>query len=164
MRRCIPGSLVTSYLLRTTASADAYHDKLVTIFSAHDGSIDVFDSDVIWQAQWAPAQWAAQLDKAFPPSAQKNYVQAMITADTVDGHIYGIPWLFDVGHLFYRTDILDAEWSQARHDLAANCVEQCVMLEEEISDDDRVRRLRSEGSATDLQFHGIRLGQRRGHA
>jgi multiple sugar transport system substrate-binding protein len=89
-------------------SADAYHDKLVTIFSAHNGSIDVLDSDVIWQASWAPAGWAYPLDKVFPASAQKNYVGAMIDADTVGGHIYGIPWLFDVGHLFYRKDILDA--------------------------------------------------------
>jgi multiple sugar transport system substrate-binding protein len=88
--------------------ADIYHDKLVTILSAHDSSIDVFDSDVIWQAQWAPAGWATPLDKVFPASAQKNYAPGMIAADTVNGHIYGIPWLLDVGHLFYRKDILDA--------------------------------------------------------
>jgi ABC-type glycerol-3-phosphate transport system substrate-binding protein len=33
----------------------------------------------------------------------------MIWADTVGSHSYGIPWLLDVGHHFYRMDILDAE-------------------------------------------------------
>ena len=55
-----------------TSAANAYHDKLVTMLSAHDGSIDVFDSDVIWQAQWAPAGWAAPLDKVFPPRRRRT--------------------------------------------------------------------------------------------
>lgn len=103
-----PG-ITAKYIPAPPGEANIYHDKLVTVLSAHDGSIDVFDSDVIWQAQWAPAQWAAQLDKAFPPSAQKNYAPGMIASDTINGHIYGVPWLLDVGHLFYRKDILDAE-------------------------------------------------------
>src|SRR5882672_10687842 len=57
-----PGVTV-KYIPAPITSADAYHDKLVTVLSAHDGSVDVFDSDVIWQAQWAPAGWAAPLDK-----------------------------------------------------------------------------------------------------
>jgi len=103
-----PG-ITAKFIPAPTGEANIYHDKLVTVLSAHDGSIDVFDSDVIWQAQWAPAGWAAQLDSAFPPSVQKNYAPGMIASDTVGSHIYGIPWLLDVGHLFYRTDILDAE-------------------------------------------------------
>jgi multiple sugar transport system substrate-binding protein len=109
-------------------SADAYHDKLVTIFAAHDNSIDVFDSDVIWQASWAPAGWATPLDNVFPASAQKNYVQAMIAADTVGGHIYGIPWLFDVGHLFYRKDILDANGLKPASTWQ-ELVQQCLELQ-----------------------------------
>jgi multiple sugar transport system substrate-binding protein len=103
-----PGVQTQYVMSPQTGGADAYHDKLVTIFSAHDGSIDVTDSDVIWQAQWAPAGWAVQLDKYFPREQQRHYVPAMIWADTIDNHIYGIPWLLDTGHLFYRKDILDA--------------------------------------------------------
>lgn len=88
--------------------ADDNHNKLVTVLSAHDGSIDIFDSDVIWQAQWAPAGWAVPLDKVFPPAMQKSYAPGMIWADTIGSHIYGIPWMLDTGHLFYRKDILDA--------------------------------------------------------
>jgi len=103
-----PGVKTQYVMAPQTGGADAYHDKLVTIFSAHDGSIDVADSDVIWQAQWAPAGWAAPLDAYFSREQQKSYVPAMITSDTVNNHIYGIPYLLDTGHLFYRKDILDA--------------------------------------------------------
>ena len=103
-----PGVQTQYVVSPQSGGADAYHDKLVTIFSAHDSSIDVADSDVIWQAQWAPAGWAVQLDKYFPREQQRNYVPAMIWADTIDNHIYGIPWLLDTGHLFFRKDILDA--------------------------------------------------------
>ena len=103
-----PGVQTQYVVSPQSGGADAYHDKLVTIFSAHDSSIDVADSDVIWQAQWAPAGWAVQLDKYFPREQQRHYVPAMIWADTIDNHIYGIPWLLDTGHLFYRKDILDA--------------------------------------------------------
>jgi hypothetical protein len=67
-----------------TGAADLYHDKLVTIFSAHDNSIDVADSDVIWQAQWRPPV-GCPLDAVLPP-AQKT-TPAMIVSDTVGGHI-----------------------------------------------------------------------------
>src|SRR5919199_164653 len=103
-----PG-ITARFVAAPAGEANIIHDKLVTVLSAHDSSIDVFDSDVIWQAQWAPAGWAVPLDKVFPRSAQKNYAPGMIWADTIGSHIYGIPWLLDTGHLFYRKDILDRE-------------------------------------------------------
>ncbi len=103
-----PG-ITAKYISEPPGEADNGHNKMVTLFSAHDGSVDIFDSDVIWQAQWAPAGWAQPLDSIFPASLQKQYAPGMIWADTIGSHIYGVPWLFDVGHLFYRKDILDAE-------------------------------------------------------
>jgi multiple sugar transport system substrate-binding protein len=84
------------------------YQNLVTALDAGDGGIDVFDSDVIWQTQLARAGWALPLDKVFPPSARRDYAPAMIWADTIGPHIYGIPWMLDTGHLYYRKDILDA--------------------------------------------------------
>jgi multiple sugar transport system substrate-binding protein len=106
--RTHPG-ITAKFVAAPSGEANTYHDKLVTVLSAHDSSIDVFDSDVIWQAQWAPAGWAVPLDKVFPASQQKDYAPGMIWADTVGSHIYGIPWLLDTGHLFYRMDILGKE-------------------------------------------------------
>jgi multiple sugar transport system substrate-binding protein len=106
--RTHPG-ITAKYISQPSGEANLGHDKMVTVMSAHDGSVDIFDSDVIWQAQWAPAGWAAPLENIFPQSAQKNYAPGMIWADTIGSHIYGVPWMLDVGHLFYRKDILDAE-------------------------------------------------------
>jgi multiple sugar transport system substrate-binding protein len=90
-------------------TADTYHDKLATIMATHSSGVDVFDSDVTWQAEWEPPGWVAPLDTVFPAAARKDYAPAMVWADSAGSHIYGIPWLLDTGHLFYRKDILDAE-------------------------------------------------------
>ena len=52
------------------------------------------------------------------PRSGRTTPRAMIQADTVNGHIYAMPWMFDCGHLFYRKDILDAERAQAGPNLA----------------------------------------------
>ncbi len=135
-----PGVKTNLLISPSTEAADIYHDKLVTILSAHDGSVDVFDSDVIWQAQWAPAGWATPLDKYFSASAQKSYAPGMIWADTIGPHIYGIPWMLDTGHLFYRKDILDANglkpattWQEL--------LDQGVMLQKKYPKDGALRGL-----------------------
>lgn len=90
-----------------TWSADETHDRDVTMLAAGDGSIDVIRTDVIWPSEFAPAGWLMSLDKYFPPEEQKQHVPAMIDAQTVDGHIYGIPYLNDIGNFYYRRDILE---------------------------------------------------------
>ena len=86
--------------------ADTTHNKLVTMLAAKDGSIDTFITDVIWPPELAAAGWLLPLDKWFPKSEQSKYIPAMIDAQTINGHIYGVPWLNDIGHLFYRKDLL----------------------------------------------------------
>lgn len=87
--------------------ADVHHDRDVTMFAARDGSLDVIVIDVIWPPEFAPAGWLMPLDKYFPPEEQKQHVPAMIDAQTVGGHIYGIPYLNDIGNFYYRRDILE---------------------------------------------------------
>ncbi len=86
--------------------ADRTHDKYVTMLAAGDDSIDVLNVDVIWPPELAAAGWLLPLDEWFPKEEQDKYIAAMIDAQTVDGHIYGVPWLADWGVLFYRKDIL----------------------------------------------------------
>jgi len=87
--------------------ADTHHDRDVTMFAAKDGSLDVIVIDVIWPPEFAPAGWLMPLDEYFPPEEQKKHVPAMIDAQTVGGHIYGIPYLNDIGNFYYRRDILE---------------------------------------------------------
>jgi multiple sugar transport system substrate-binding protein len=67
----------------------------------------VINNDVIWPPEFVPPGWLMPLDEYFPPEEQKKHVAAMIDAQTVDGHIYGIPYINDIGNFFYRKDILE---------------------------------------------------------
>ena len=107
---------------------DAFLAKAITILSSRDASVDIFDADVTWPAQLGAAGWIADLNSYLPPKAQKNYVSAMTYSDTIDGHLRGIPWMLDTGHLYYRKDILAANnlkpaktWPEL--------VQQCIMLQ-----------------------------------
>lgn len=94
------------YLQTPQGGADSVHNKYVTMLAAKDGSIDIMVTDVIWPPELAAAGWLLALDKWFPTSEQAKYIPAMIDAQTIKGHIYGVPWLNDIGHLFYRKDLL----------------------------------------------------------
>ena len=87
--------------------ANVVHDKEVTMMAAGDGSIDIFCSDVIWPPEYASAGWLLPLDEWFPKEEQDKYIPAMIDAQTVNGHIYGVPYMADWGLLYYRKDILE---------------------------------------------------------
>src|SRR5512136_1704623 len=87
--------------------AGQLHDKEATMLAASDGSIDIFCTDVIWPPEFAAANWLLPLDEWFPKAEQDKYIPAMIDAQTVNGHIYGVPFLADWGVLFYRKDLLE---------------------------------------------------------
>jgi multiple sugar transport system substrate-binding protein len=95
------------YIQTPAGGADRVHDKQATMMAAGDGSIDIINTDVIWPPEFAAAGWLLPLDDVFPPEVQKQYVPAMIDAQTVGGHIYGFPYLNDIGNFYYRKDILE---------------------------------------------------------
>ena len=99
-------NIKVEYLPNPQGGANAVHDKLVTMLAAKDGSIDIFVTDVIWPPELGAAGWLLPLNDYFPSDEQDKHVAAMIDAQTVDGKIYGVPFLNDIGHLFYRTDLL----------------------------------------------------------
>jgi multiple sugar transport system substrate-binding protein len=116
------------YIKTPAGGADTVHDKQVTMLAAGDGSIDIFNTDVIWPPELAAAGWLLPLDAWFPPSEQKKYIPAMIDAQTVGGHIYGVPYLNDIGHLYYRKDLLQ-ENGMDIPDLWMDLVEICQKLQ-----------------------------------
>jgi trehalose/maltose transport system substrate-binding protein len=73
--------------------------------AAKDSSIDLIQFDVIWPGILAPnmvdlapaLKEAGNYDKYFP---------RIMTNNTVDGKLVGIPWFTDAGLLYYRTDLL----------------------------------------------------------
>jgi multiple sugar transport system substrate-binding protein len=106
-------NIKVEYIVAPQQGANYVHDKEVTMLAAKDGSIDVFVTDVIWPPEYAAAGWLEPLDDVFPPEEQKKYIGAMIDAQTINGKIYGVPWLNDIGHMFYRRDLLDGIGAKA---------------------------------------------------
>lgn len=102
-----PGITIEYVAMPQGGAADQVHDKYVTMLAAGDGSIDVFSSDVIWPPELAAAGWLLPLDEWFSKEEQAKYIPAMIDAQTINGHIYGVPWMTDFGALYYRKDLLE---------------------------------------------------------
>lgn len=101
------------FIQNPEGGADRVHDRLVTMLAARDGSVDIMLLDVIWPPEFIAAGWLEPLTDSFTPEMQAEYVPAMIDALTYEGDIYGIPTLNDVGHMFYRTDLLEEAGKEA---------------------------------------------------
>ncbi len=84
-----------------------YYDKLQTEMQAGGGGIDVIGSDVIWTAQLAAPGWIVDFADYFPKSQWNKFVPGPMDSLTYDDTIWGMPWYFDAGMLYYRKDVLD---------------------------------------------------------
>src|SRR3990170_792284 len=86
--------------------------------------MEVFFMDVIWPAEFAAAGWAVPLNRFFPASEQREFLEAPILTNTYRGRIYGVPVFVDAGMLYYRKQLLDnyafsvpRSWRFSRNDV-----------------------------------------------
>jgi multiple sugar transport system substrate-binding protein len=113
----------------TPDSADARHQLYVQWLNAWAPEPDVLQLDVIWTPEFAAAGWILPLDRFAPDTA--DFFPATLAANRWQGRLFAIPWLVDVGMLYWRTDLLAAPPSTfaeltaaARAQLAASAVSQ----------------------------------------
>ncbi|RNA70204.1 ABC transporter substrate-binding protein [Alteribacter keqinensis] len=87
----------------------ASHDQYVTEFSAGDSTIDVFDADVIWPAEFAQAGYVLPLDRFIEEDGidMDAYFPGTVESGHFDGRQWAMPKFTDAGLLYYRTDIVD---------------------------------------------------------
>ncbi|CAM3824172.1 ABC transporter substrate-binding protein [Alkalicoccus chagannorensis] len=86
------------------------HDQYVTEFSAGDDTIDVFDADVIWPAEFAQAGYAMELDRFIESDEDVDldeYFEGTVEAGRFDGRMWAMPKYTDAGLLYYRDDIVE---------------------------------------------------------
>jgi multiple sugar transport system substrate-binding protein len=93
----------------TTEVRDQY---LSTIFTSRSGDIDLYLMDIVNPAQYAAAGWAEPLDGYFESEGARDeylepYLDSVVTANTVDGQLYGLPGWTDAQFLYYRSDLLE---------------------------------------------------------
>ncbi|KIL43395.1 hypothetical protein KP77_31010 [Jeotgalibacillus alimentarius] len=91
------------------ADTGASHDQYVTMFSSQDASIDVFDADVIWPAEFAQGQYALELDRFIEADGinMDDYFPGTVASGQFNGRQYAMPKFTDAGLLYYRTDIVE---------------------------------------------------------
>lgn len=108
--RAHPGIRVRSEPLPWTA--DVQHQFFVINLEGRSTGFDVLMLDVIWVAEFARAGWLLDLSDRWPPAARAEHFGATVEAGLLDGRAWAVPWVTNVGLLYYRRDLL------ARHGLA----------------------------------------------
>jgi multiple sugar transport system substrate-binding protein len=92
-----------------TQSGDTstYFEQMRTQLQAGAAEVDAFAGDVSWPPQFGSQGWLVDLSSQFPPSARAAFLPASIDANVWNGKIYGVPFYWDDGYLFYRKDLLE---------------------------------------------------------
>lgn len=104
------------------ADSSQFLDQMRTQLQAGSADIDVFGGDISWAALFAPNGWLADLSERFTPELRSQHLKAAVDANVVDGKVYGVPWYWDAGLLYYRKDLLEragysappATWDELR--------------------------------------------------
>ncbi|MFZ0217522.1 MAG: extracellular solute-binding protein [Candidatus Dormiibacterota bacterium] len=93
--------------LQAPSAKDQYFQQLRSQLQAGGGPIDVISGDVTWTAQLGANGWVEDLTalsrRAYPNG---TFLPAPQEAVSWDGRVWAIPWLLDLGMLWFRTDLL----------------------------------------------------------
>src|SRR5437867_12681758 len=99
-----PGVRVTHEPLPWTA--DVQHQFYVINLEGRAAGFDVLMVDVIWTAEFARAGWLLDLTDRWPAGERREHFASMIEAATLRGRLWAVPWVMNVGLLYYRADLL----------------------------------------------------------
>jgi multiple sugar transport system substrate-binding protein len=99
-----PGIRIVQW--ETPDAADQRHQLFVQWLNAHASEPDVLPLDVIWTPEFAAAGWILPLDRF--GSDTTAFFPATLAGNRWQGRLYAIPWLVDVGMLYWRTDLMRA--------------------------------------------------------
>ena len=86
-------------------SATDRYGLLLQTFQAQSSDIDVTQIDVIWPGDLA--EHLVDFNQYGGAEAVADDFPAIVTNNTVDGALVGLPWFTDGGLLYYRTDLLE---------------------------------------------------------
>lgn len=90
----------------TPDSADARHQLYVQWLNAWVPEPDVLQLDAIWTPEFAAAGWILPLEPFAPVT--DDFFPATLAANRWQGRLFALPWVVDVGMLYWRTDMLPA--------------------------------------------------------
>lgn len=90
----------------TPDAADLRHQLYVQWLNAWAPTPDVLQLDPIWTAEFAAAGWILPLGPFAPDTS--DFFPAALSASLWRGRLFALPWIVDVGMLFWRTDLVQA--------------------------------------------------------
>jgi multiple sugar transport system substrate-binding protein len=88
-------------------AADEQNAQFVRRQRAQSGECDVFESDVVWTAQFAAQEWLFDLTD-YVNSRKDEFIPSTLETASYQDRYYGVPEKTDAGLLYYRTDRVDA--------------------------------------------------------
>jgi multiple sugar transport system substrate-binding protein len=88
-------------------SADVQHQFYVINLEGRSVGFDVLMLDVIWVPEFARAGWLLDVTDRWPPAERAEHFAATVAAATSGGRVWAVPWVMNVGLLYYRRDLLD---------------------------------------------------------
>jgi len=88
-------------------STDEQHQFYVVNLEGGRPGVDVFMLDVIWVPEFARAGWLLDLTPFLSPGELTPHFAAAVEAATFNGSVWALPWIMNVGLLYYRADLLE---------------------------------------------------------
>lgn len=94
-----------------TNDSGQMYDQLVTVLSSGSSDYDIISMDVVWAGQFASAGYLEPLDEFMMDNKWKesDFNAGSMASGKYSGKNYALPYFPDLGFLYYRKDIVDAE-------------------------------------------------------
>lgn len=89
--------------------ADDQLTYLTTQMGAQSDEFDVIGLDTVWPAQFAANNWIVDMTNLLEDGELDDYVDAMVDSCTYNGKVWAYPYFMNIGSLYYRKDLLDAQ-------------------------------------------------------
>lgn len=109
---------------------DSLHDKIVTGLAAKPPAYDVIMVDVVWYSEFAKAGYLADVTAKITPDMRNNVFKTGWNVTTVNGKVYGMPWLLDNKYFFYNENLLKQAGFSAPPKTWEELVAQAKVLKE----------------------------------
>lgn len=95
-------------------AADEQNAQFVRRQRAQSGECDVFESDVVWTAQFAAQEWLLDVTD-YVNGRKAEFIPSTLETAAYQDRYYGVPEKTDAGLLYYRTNRVDSApetWQQ----------------------------------------------------
>jgi multiple sugar transport system substrate-binding protein len=88
-------------------NADEQRQFFVINLEGGRPGFDVMMLDVVWVPEFARAGWLLDLTPHLTPDELAPHFPSAVEAARYGGRVWAVPWLMNVGLLYYRRDLLD---------------------------------------------------------